>query len=365
MYYAHSLPFLFLIVSFASIHCNKADSIDFDSSKSPVTGAIMIDPTLLIGIGTPAVPLQLVDFPGAAAPNTVPERSATSNTVTLELVTPLNPDAAETITFTFSTNHPGSIEIRSIAGSNDNTYTFDPSLQAYQATISLYLDDADCIEQKYSIIAIDSITNVPQLISFDTKDSDKCAFVATNDAKGWQGNFALDGKLNDDARGFADAACNSSSSKPGNFPSTMTYKALLSVTGPSNGAKTRGIQYNDWPFAASTNYYFGAQNKKLFTTDSGRTYNFNPELSQALGSSLIWTGLLSTWSDATSKILSECAGTNQAGGLVSWSTNSVSISGIVGNLASTDSNLISKQTTLGLPDYNLCNKFRYFLCIGQ
>ncbi|EMJ99882.1 DUF1554 domain-containing protein [Leptospira sp. WS58.C1] len=365
MRYAHSLPFLFLILSFTSTYCNKADSIDLDSSKSPITGAIMIDPTLLVGIGATPIPLQLVNSPGTAAPNTVTERSTSSNTVILELVNPLSPDTGETITFSFNTNDPSSIEISSIAGSNDNSYTFNPSLQAYQAVISLYLDDADCVEQKYSIIAVDSITNVPQTISFDTKDLDKCAFVATNDGKGWQGNFALDSKLDDDARGFADAACNSSSNKPGNFPSTMIYKALLSVTGPSNGSKTRGIQYNDWPFAANTSYYFGSQNKKMFTTDSGRTYNFNPELSQALGSGLLWTGLLNTWSDATSKILSECAGTNQAGGLVSWSSNSVSISAIVGNLAATDSNLISKQTALGLPDYNACNKFRYFLCIGQ
>ncbi|TGL60772.1 DUF1554 domain-containing protein [Leptospira sarikeiensis] len=362
MYRSHCILSLILFI-LLTYSCNKADSIDIDSSKSPITGAIMIDPTIFFGVGTP-IPLQIINPPGATAATVVSERNPSS--LTLELVTPLDPNTSDTITFTFGTNDTSSVQIRSVAGSNDNTYTFDPALQASQAVLTLYLDDADCIEQKYYIVAVDSVTNVPQQLAFSTRDLDKCAFVATNDGKGWQGNFAIDGKLNDDARGFADNACNSSSSKPSNFPVASTYKALLSVTGPSNGTKTRGIQYNDWPLLANTSYYFGIHSKKMFTTDAGRIYDFNPEISQTLSNGLVWTGLLPNWSDATLKNFSECNALGPSGApLTSWSSKLITISGIVGNLAAKDSNLISKEASSGLPDYNTCDKSRYFLCIAQ
>lgn len=375
VFYRSQLTFcLFLLYAVFLSACNSAKSVDLDGSKSPVSALVMQDPSIVLG-GSP-IALQQMDANGGltTTPPTIPEGVRVgTNTITFELVNALDAQKGETVTFNFATNNTSSIPILYINGAppTNNSFTFDPAKQANVVTISFYLIDADCIEQDYVLIATDTITNVPQYFTLKTTDTEKCAFVATNGGKGWPGNFAFDGKLSDAAIDIADAACNNSSDKPGTFPSSATYKAVISVSAAANrsASKLRGLQFSGtWPLAVSTTYYFGRNNVKLFTTDSSGIYGFNPALTQALGSGTLWTGLNSSWGSGTVTV-SECAALNGQSSAASWSdTAGTSITGYYGDLSALDVNLISKQLGIGPaagPSVSLCSLKRNFLCVAQ
>lgn len=357
--------------------CNDAKTVGLDGSKSPLGVGILSNPEAFFGSSAEPIGLQQINANGAvttSSPAIFEGERSSNNTISFQLVDPLDASSGETVTFNFTTSDTNAIPL--IDNTNGSaivtslSFTFDPAKQAITVTIPFFLNDEDCLTQDYTLIATDTTTNIPQYFTLKTTDTAKCAFIATNNGKGWKGNFARDGANNDSATDIADNACNTSGDKPANFPS-VNYKALISVTGTANAnaSKARGIQYSGWPLAANTTYFIGSNNLKLFTTNGSGTYGFNPVIPQVVGSGTIWTGLNSSWNSSTAA-LSECAVPNSQSISASWtddgSVSASAILGYYGNLGAVNSEFVSKLAATGGPDGSACRTTtRYFLCIAQ
>ncbi|TGK06875.1 DUF1554 domain-containing protein [Leptospira semungkisensis] len=353
--------------------CNKAETEALDGSKPNLGGAFILDPTLLLL--SPHYKIKAV-VDGDGTPF-VAEGEELDITLTLEN---FPDDPNEQANFQI---YPGSPEIQ-ITGMGENSYYSDYFLQSSQKlTIGLNLNlnhDVDCFDQDYYLIAVDTVSNVPQKIKINTADSDKCVYIATNGGKGWTGSFATQSVTNGyGAVEAADEICNSN--VPSSFVSSLgepsTYKAMLAVSYTGQYGVTRNTSTN-WVFSPYSIYYGRDGKKEIFQFFSSSIVNFASEefWTYSLGTSgRIWTGFTDmNWSTGTPS-QSECASAyNEAGSMASWYVNS-NTSGLTGNhglAANTDYRSISEYTvptspTAGpLPVTSNCTKDkRFFVCVEQ
>ncbi|WP_167882258.1 DUF1554 domain-containing protein [Leptospira langatensis] len=353
--------------------CNKAETEALDGSKPSLGGAFILDPTLLQF--SPRYTIKaLVD--GGGNPF-VTEGEELDITLTLEN---FPDDPNEQANFQF---YPGSSELL-ITGMDENSQYSDYFLESSQKlTVGLNLNlthDVDCLDQDYYLIAVDTVSNIPQKIKINTFDSDKCLYLATNGGKGWTGSFATQSVTNGyGAVEAADEICNS------NIPTAFyagggeppVYKAMLAVSYTGQYGATRNTSTN-WVFSPYTIYYGRDGKKEIFQFFDLSRVNFAGEefWTYSFGTSgRIWTGFTDmNWSTGTPS-QSECASVyNEAGSIASWYVNS-SASGLTGNhglATNTDYRSISEYTvptspTAGpLPVISNCNKDkRYFICVEQ
>ncbi|EPG65067.1 DUF1554 domain-containing protein [Leptospira wolffii] len=358
--------YIAILVSILLVGCNTANSTALDASKPNSLGGILnINLSLLLG---PTYPIQVQGDAGSVYVPTVYENSEME--FTLILTNPLS-QSGQKAEFVFYPSSP----LISISGHDANGFYKDYfSYDEQKSGIYMLIDfaqDEDCIKQDYFIIAVDTVSNIPQWIRLHTTDEDKCTFVATNGGWGYSGSFA-NNYINNSLGGAveaADAICAS------NIPAAMnvnspTFKAMIVVSSAPNGAATRTLSTN-WVFSApyTAIRYFGRGGyTKIFDLAYQGTHpdfaNENHLENSFGGAGTIWTGFSdSNWGIGTPS-QTQCAG---GAGQFAYSWYSASaLTGSYGLLNEIYYQAIAKfsTTSTGL-DLQSCNTSRYLLCVEQ